>query len=203
MLNYTVALVFSCLLVLLQSCNEHKDKSSVGIKDHKALAGSVSVTEEDITGYKIIGVKDGDTFTLLMNGKEQTIRLAHIDCPEKKQPFGSKAKQFASSLCFGEYVTLIHDNKYDRNRRLIAEIVLENGKNVNKELVKQGLAWHYKKYSDDGEYAQLEIAARTQKNRPLERTRTRSPLELEKTLNHINAKAAHINHCRLAQLQQQ
>lgn len=52
--------------------------------------------------YKVIGIKDGDTFVLLMGGKEQVVRLAHIDCPEKKQPFGNNAKQFASGVCFGK-----------------------------------------------------------------------------------------------------
>lgn len=161
--DYTFALLFSCLLVLLLSCNEYNDKKSVSLKDHKTFARSVSVNEEDKPGNKIIGVKDGDTFVLLIDGKEQTVRLAHIDCPEKKQPFGSKAKQFASNQYFGKYVTLIHNNKYDRNKRLIAELILPDSRNVNKEMVKHGFAWHYKKYSGDDEYAQLEIAARANK----------------------------------------
>ena len=109
--------------------------------------------------YKVIGIKDGDTFVLLMNGKEQVIRLAHIDCPERKQPFGTKAKQFASDLCFGKEVALKHSNKYDRNKRLIAEVILNNGINVNQELIKNGLACHFKKYSSDTTYARLEIEA--------------------------------------------
>lgn len=117
------------------------------------------------TSYKVIGVKDGDTIVLLIDGKEQTVRFAHIDCPEKKQAFGTKAKQFVSDACFGKYVTLIINdkNKYDRNKRLIAEVILENGKNLNKELVKNGLAWHFKKYSDSEEYDQLEKTARSKK----------------------------------------
>jgi endonuclease YncB( thermonuclease family) len=31
---------------------------------------------------------------------------------------------------------------------------------VNKELVNNGLAWHFKKYSDNHEYAELEVIAR-------------------------------------------
>ena len=96
--------------------------------------------------YKVIGIKDGDTVSLLMDGKEQTVRLAHIDCPEKKQPYGMKG-----------------EGKRDRNGRLIAELLLPNGINVNKTLVKAGLAWHFKKYSKDEIYAQLEIEARNKK----------------------------------------
>ena len=161
--NYTVVLLFSCLLVLLLSCDQHNDKKSVPLTDLKKFAESIGLEEEVQSRYKVIEIKDGDTFVLLMDGEEQTVRLAHIDCPEKKQPFGSEAKQFASDLCSGKYVTLIHDNKYDRNKRLIAEIILPNGRNVNKEMVKHGFAWHYKEYSDDDEYAELEIAARANK----------------------------------------
>lgn len=130
---------------------------------------SFTQTEKQITqtktAYKVIGVKDGDTISLLIDGKEQTVRFAHIDCPEKKQPFGTKAKQFVSDACFRTYVTLVinEKNKYDRNKRLIAEVILEDGRNLNKELVKNGLAWHFKKYSDSKEYDQLEKTARKNK----------------------------------------
>lgn len=115
--------------------------------------------------YKIIGIKDGDTFIALIEGNEQVIRLAHVDCPEKQQPFGTKAKLFASNLCFGEYVyiKLPQKNIFDRNKRLIAELVLPNGVNINKELVKNGYAWHYKKFSTDPSYAQLENEAKSAK----------------------------------------
>lgn len=113
--------------------------------------------------YKVIKIKDGDTICLLMNGKEEVVRLAHIDSPEKKQPFGNKAKQFVSDLCFGKYVKIGNNLKRDRNKRILAEIILPNGNNVNKELVENGLAWHLKKYSKDNIYAQLEIKARSQK----------------------------------------
>lgn len=122
---------------------------------------NLEATQEK-NAYKVIGVKDGDTIVLLMDTTEQVVRFSHVDCPEKKQPFGTKAKQFVSDKCFGTYVTLIVDekNKYDRYKRLIAEVVLENGENLNKELVKNGLAWHFKKYSESEEYAELENQAR-------------------------------------------
>ena len=46
---------------------------------------------------------------------------------------------------------------------MISVIINSSGENINKELVKAGLAWHYKKYSTENEYAKLEIEAR--KNR--------------------------------------
>lgn len=122
-----------------------------------------SVDNDTTTFYKVVGITDGDTYKLLLDNSQIVIRSAHINCPEKNQPFGQKAKRFASDLCFGKFVTLRHNNKYDRNHRLIAEVILEDGRNLNKLLVANGLAWHYKKYSKDEEYADLEITARQNK----------------------------------------
>ncbi|WP_228414509.1 thermonuclease family protein [Chryseobacterium sp. SNU WT5] len=115
---------------------------------------------------KIIGVKDGDTVEGLYYQLPIVIRLEHIDAPEKKQPFGTVSKQKLSSLAFGKTVTIISKGKkgnYDRNGRLIAEIYLNEKTCLNKEMLKTGLAWHYKKYSTNTEYAQLENTARKNK----------------------------------------
>lgn len=120
------------------------------------------VLQTSIRG-KVVRIKDGDTIDILYNEKKLTVRLAHIDCPEKAQPYGAAAKKFVSDKCYGQVVTIVHHNGYDRNKRLIAEVINSNGENINKELVKAGLAWHFKKYSSDTSYARLEIAARQQK----------------------------------------
>lgn len=44
---------------------------------------------------------DGDTIEVLHNSKAERIRLSGIDCPEKGQAFGKRAKQAASALVFG------------------------------------------------------------------------------------------------------
>ena len=47
---------------------------------------------------KVIGIKDGDTVVVLDSLNNQTtLRLAEVDCSEKNQPFGTKAKQFTSA----------------------------------------------------------------------------------------------------------
>ena len=127
-----------------------------------ACPASVAEPPASLSG-KVTGIKDGDTIDILYNGKKLTIRFAHIDCPEKKQPYGQAAKQFVSGKCFGQIVTIQHNNEYDRSKRLIGEVILANGQNLNKELVRQGLAWHFKKYSDDRTYAALEQEARKQR----------------------------------------
>ncbi len=113
--------------------------------------------------YKVTKIKDGDTICLLINNKEETVRLLHIDCPEKKQAFGTKAKQVTSDLCFGKYVKLKSNYKRDRYNRILGEIVLPNGRILNRELVRRGLAWQYKTYSKDPIYADLEMKAKKAK----------------------------------------
>jgi micrococcal nuclease len=117
-----------------------------------------------ITG-KVIAVKDGDTIDILFDGKAFTIRFAHVDCPEikKDQPFGQAAKKFTSDLCFGQIVTVINEGKYDRYKRLIGVIINEKNENINKELVKAGFAWHFKQFSTDSSFDDLELVARQNK----------------------------------------
>jgi len=113
---------------------------------------------------KVIRIMDGDTMEILYKNVPTKIRLAHIDCPEKrgKQPYGNNAKVALSNLCFGKMVT-VKGEKYDRYKRLIAVVINDKNQNVNQEMVKLGMAWHFTKYSVDQIYAKLEKQAR--KNR--------------------------------------
>lgn len=112
----------------------------------------------DIVG-KVIAVKDGDTIEVLQGKETYRIRLFGIDCPEKNQAFGNKAKQFTSDKCFGKKVTVRVNNK-DMYGRYVADVILPDGNNLNVLLVKNGLAWHYKAYSKDKNLAKLEENAR-------------------------------------------
>lgn len=112
---------------------------------------------------EIIRILDGDTAELLYNEElPLMLRLQHIDAPEKRgsQPYGNKAKTVLSDLCFGQIVTILTDGDFDMGGRMIGEIINEEGINVNKEMVRLGYAWHYKKYSDDLSYDELEKEAR-------------------------------------------
>jgi endonuclease YncB( thermonuclease family) len=110
-------------------------------------------------GYKVIGVKDGDTIEILVNNKPVTVRLYGVDSPEKKQDFGTQAKNFTSQLVFGKYISL-NDKGKDRYGRTIGEIFLPDGKSLNKELVANGYAWYYRAYANDPQLGYLENDAR-------------------------------------------
>lgn len=97
---------------------------------------------------RVVGVTDGDTVTVLVNGHDQyKIRLSGIDAPEKKQPFGQKAKAMMSDLVYDKDVT-VNWNKQDRYGRTIG-VVIANGQDTGLALVRSGLAWHYKKYQNE------------------------------------------------------
>jgi micrococcal nuclease len=93
---------------------------------------------------RVVGISDGDTITVLTPEKKQVkIRLNGIDAPETGQPFGTRAKQLASELAFGKTVTIKERDK-DRYGRTVAEVILPDGRSMNHEMVREGMAWWYR-----------------------------------------------------------
>src|SRR5206468_6700975 len=95
---------------------------------------------------RVVGVADGDTITVLHDGRPEKLRLYGIDAPEKRQAFGQRAKEFTAGLAFGTTVT-VRVRDHDRYRRTVAEVVLPDGRSLNQELVRAGYAWWYRRYS--------------------------------------------------------
>lgn len=151
-----LSLIFIFLLTTI-SCEQ---KVPFGTSDADS-----SSEERLLLTAKVIGIVDGDTVDILYHDLPLRIRMEHIDAPEKrgKQPFGNKAKLMISKLCYGQTVKLLTEGEFDMGGRLIAEIINEDGVNVNKEMVKQGYAWHFKKYSTEMSYDVLEMEARKMK----------------------------------------
>ncbi len=106
-----------------------------------------------------MGVSDGDTITVLHNGKGERIRLHGIDCPEKRQAFGNRAKQFTSNLVFAKTVTVQAVDR-DRYGRTVGGVLMPDGRSLNHELVWAGLAWMYRRYTTDQSLSDLEEEAR-------------------------------------------
>lgn len=112
---------------------------------------------------RIVGIKDGDTVVVLDSLNHQTtLRLAEVDCPEKDQPFGTKAKQFTSNQIYRKEIKYVVTD-IDRYGRSIAMIYYDDNKYLSAELIKNGLGWHYKRYSISIELANFENSARLQK----------------------------------------
>ena len=123
-----------------------------------ARATSRAKAVQSFTG-RVVGVMDGDTLEVMHAGRAQRIRVHGIDAPERRQAFGTRARQAAAALVFRKIVTVrVHTT--DRYRRLVAEIILPDGRNLGHELVARGLAWMYRAYTDDPRLDRLEAAAR-------------------------------------------
>ncbi len=92
----------------------------------------------------VVKVLDGDSIEVKRNGKVHTIRLYGIDTPEYKQAYSNKAKQFTKRLVNRQKVKVV-EKDIDRYGRIVA-LVESRGKLVNRELVREGLAWYYSRY---------------------------------------------------------
>src|SRR5262249_12465214 len=114
-----------------------------GINANRPVFSALAVG--DCSG-PVISVLDGDTIEVLHNTHPERIRFSGIDCPEKGQAFGTRAKQAASALVFGRDV-ILQTHGQDKYGRTLADVLLPDGTNVNHELVKEGWCWWYRNYS--------------------------------------------------------
>ena len=110
--------------------------------------GSPGQPQQDYLYGKVVKVVDGDTLTILTNEKRQDkIRLAEIDAPERGQPFGELARKQLANMVDGKDVA-VHQIDTDRYGRIVAR-VYAGDLYVNAALVRLGAAWVYDKYATD------------------------------------------------------
>lgn len=128
------------------------------------ILSSTTIFSQTTLSAKVVGVKDGDTVVVLDSLNYQTtLRLAEVDCPEKNQPFGTKAKQFTSDQIYLKKIKYIVTDT-DRYGRSIAMIYYDNdNKYLSAEIIKAGMGWHYKRYSTSIELANFELKAKKEK----------------------------------------
>ena len=117
-------------------------------------------TAADIVG-RVVGVTDGDTLTVLVGRKQVKVRLAEIDAPESKQPYGTRSKQSLSELAYNKTVRVV-DHGTDRYRRTLGRVYVGNV-DVNAEQVRRGMAWVFDRYVTDKSLYALQDEARANK----------------------------------------
>ena len=97
--------------------------------------------------YFVTKVIDGDTIEVRQEKRNYKVRLSEIDAPEINQKFGTESKNYLASLVLNEEIELIYITE-DRYGRIVAKIYKDN-KDINRSMVRYGLAWVYDYYVED------------------------------------------------------
>jgi micrococcal nuclease len=132
----------------------------------------------------VIKVVDGDTLVVRHRGRRVRVRLMGVDTPESRsseklrrqarrtgisvrriRQWGRRAARFTRRQCDGRRIGLRLDrigDRRDRYGRMLAYVILPNGRVLNAELVRQGLALAYRRYryGRKRKYLRLERRAR-------------------------------------------
>ena len=146
---------------------------------------------------KVVKVSDGDTVQVMTGeGTKLKVRLYGIDAPETPkvnrrtgkvnkpgQPYGEEAERALAQKIVGKTVRLeIMD--IDQYKRMVSRIILD-GRDVNREMVREGWAWAYKQYLQSphaSEYIGAEKQARLAKLGLWQQGNPQPPWEFRKAL---------------------
>jgi micrococcal nuclease len=124
------------------------------------LIFSVLFLQAQTFKVKVVSVSDGDTFTALNRDDLQIrFRIYGIDAPERKQAFSSVSTDKLKEMIHGKKVTVTVHSR-DGWGRYIVTVKAKKIKDISAEMLRLGLAWHYKEYDDTPLYAELEALAR-------------------------------------------
>ena len=182
-------ILFVLVLVLSTPCQSISGQSRKLSNKNLTTAATTRQNRNENTGSrtnkaytvgKVIKIVDGDTYDLLIAGNQTLrIRMDGIDAPERGMPFYKVSKNYLGTLCFNKQVKFISTGK-DNHDRYLGFSYLEDATELSHEMIKAGLAWHFKKYNSDKELADLEIRARNRKKGIWSETNPMSPWENRK-----------------------
>ena len=112
----------------------------------------------DIMG-RVVRVYDGDTLEVIDSSDTPIrIRLQGIDAPEKGQAFSNISRKALSELVYGKTVRVVNEG-VDQYQRVLGQVYVSDLW-INREMVRKGMAWHYKYFSKDPRLSHSEIYAR-------------------------------------------
>ena len=103
------------------------------------LAVAGAATGETIKG-KVVSVQDGDSLTVVgADAKRRRVRLAEIDAPERKQPFGAEARKSLAGICLHKQAS-VEVSETDSHKRAIGKVKCGEV-DAGAEQVRRGMAW--------------------------------------------------------------
>lgn len=142
----------------------------------RIVAKASSIAFAPGTGEKVqlMFAQDGDSANFLKkDGSTLICRVDRIDAPETEKPkigklgqvYGQESKKSLQQLLSSGQISVkvtvpsVNGSNYGRDLCLI-EV---EGKNINLEMIKEGAAWFYDKYSDAPEYSAAQSEAKAKR----------------------------------------
>lgn len=128
----------------------------------QADAPQKSPEVEETIGGDVTKVIDGDSFKVkTAEGKEYEVQIEGTDAPELKQPYGKESTEALRKI-LGDSKVRVTWLKKDNFERPLAQVYVGD-LHVNAEMIRKGNAWHFKRYNQSKELAELEIEAKNNK----------------------------------------
>ncbi len=124
-----------------------------------ALAACEASTEGS---GQVVRVFDGDSFVMRTpDATELEVRLFGIDAPERNQPWSRRSREALRRLVRGHRLRIepVTTDPYGRTVAVVSRV--SDGLDVNREMIRQGDAWVYRRYTDDAALIRLEDEARS------------------------------------------
>lgn len=110
----------------------------------------------------VTAVLDGDTLVTSCPGQPTLhVRLAEVDAPEKRQPYGGRSKASLRRLCLGQWAEVTPTTR-DKYGRTVARVSCA-GQDASAVQVERGYAWAYTKYLTDPGIADKTATARAER----------------------------------------
>ena len=157
---YFYILLFVVLFIFGGLFVGNKKQSKVNV--NLTSTPTVSQARKNESLVRVTRVIDGDTIRVLIQGKEDTVRLIGIDTPETVDPrkpiqcFGEEASIKAKATLEGKTVILEFDptqGERDKYGRLLRYVFLD-GLNFNKLMISEGYAHEYTYQNNPYKYAE-------------------------------------------------
>lgn len=144
-----------------------------------SISSSITPTVAEVrvatSSAQVTRVVDGDTIKVLLDGKEETVRLIGINTPETVDPrkpiecFGPQASGETKKVLTGQSVNLESDptqDSRDKYGRLLEYVFLADGTNFDEFMIRQGFAYEYTykyPYKYQQEFKNAEALAKQEK----------------------------------------
>ena len=119
---------------------------------------SPAILDQDSFEGKCVAVRDGDTIDVRRGANTVRVRLHGIDAPEHTQPFSNVARRRTDELARNRWVRIEVKDR-DRYARIVGRVWVDD-EDLSQTLVREGLAWHYTRYSSDPRLAYFQMRAR-------------------------------------------